>query len=496
MSRRALRVLIFAVAHLTACDESGRLDILPVLGRFEPSAVDFGRVPLGWSKTRSIALVNSGSSRLTITGVEVPDDFVLVDAKEAVLGRTLAGSDRLEFTVRFEPRSQNRLRSTLTLRSRHSAFELPVQGIGVFSPLSAAPSAVDFGTVTVGDEVESPILLTNTGAVDVTIDRVLVGATEDFFTAEALPLVIAAGQSRMVDVVFAPTRAGDFQDTLRFVAMETEVAALELRAIALEVAPAVECGPERLDFGEVVRGDTVARQLRCTALGRRVRINRATLVQGQDEGFHLVVPQVPINLSRGQSIHFDVLFDSEGLQGGRTGLVELEYSGSRGTSGTLIELTAMTMPPPPSGNDFTIVLRWDTFTDVDLHLVRPGGGFFRLQGDCFFAAKTPDWGEDGVAADDPYLDEDNVVGRGPETINLREATPGRYEVWAHYFEGPISVGSRVSVEVLVRGRSVAAFERLLRCTERWRVGFIDWNGDRGTFLPDDFQSAFSVGQCI
>ena len=63
-------------------------------------------------------------------------------------------------------------------------------------------------------------------------------------------------------------------------------------------------------------------------------------------------------------------------------------------------------------------------TDIDLHLVRPGGTPFDVSGDdCYYANKNPDWNILNDNTDDPFLDVDDIDGNGPEEINLQSTAP-------------------------------------------------------------------------
>ncbi len=137
-----------------------------------------------------------------------------------------------------------------------------------------------------------------------------------------------------------------------------------------------------------------------------------------------------------------------------------------------------------------VKLSWDIdITDVDLHLLRPGGTFMdngdalRIGTDCFFANRNPDWGEAGNAEDDPYLDVDDVDGFGPENIFLEPGENGTYTVVVHYYSDDGEGPSNAWVEVFIEGGRAAAFgpERLSATGVQWNVCTIDWPG--GTVTP-------------
>ncbi|OIP39034.1 MAG: hypothetical protein AUK47_10795 [Deltaproteobacteria bacterium CG2_30_63_29] len=88
---------------------------------------------------------------------------------------------------------------------------------------------------------------------------------------------------------------------------------------------------------------------------------------------------------------------------------------STATAGLVVELTWET-PGDPDETD-------DDGADVDLHLLRPGGMIWNLQGardDCFFYDRSPDWGVLGVATDNPKYHVDDFDGAGPEVITIEQ----------------------------------------------------------------------------
>ncbi|MBI5497821.1 MAG: choice-of-anchor D domain-containing protein [Deltaproteobacteria bacterium] len=116
-------------------------------------------------------------------------------------------------------------------------------------------------------------------------------------------------------------------------------------------------------------------------------------------------------------------------------------------------------------------------TDVDLHLVAPGGAvgdYFAScaaqascsascvpsggatctsQGlDCAYANRSPDWGTLASTDDDPRLDIDDAYGYGPENISLNNPVEGDYLVQVHFCNDRLqNEGAVAKVEVLFHG---------------------------------------------
>jgi len=131
-----------------------------------------------------------------------------------------------------------------------------------------------------------------------------------------------------------------------------------------------------------------------------------------------------------------------------------------------------------------VQLEWDADnSDVDLHLIRPGGDFFQAPGDCYFGNSAPDWFVPNDFHDDPFLDVDNVRGFGPENINVETPGNGVYTVVIHYYRDSYDIGegfgdsteTDATTRIFVRGQMVFEQTRhLIDTGDTWDVAEIDW----------------------
>lgn len=491
--RRAVPLLL--ALTFVACSDEPTFVAFEVDAVFEPASLDFGEVAVGARERRTVAFRNTGQSNLTIEDAFVPQSFALPEAKGTLIGQTIAPSAAFSFDVEFAPSSAGQTTETLTLTVGNGVFELPLRGFaGLFPSISVDPGAIDFGTIAVGDTGRWQVVLTNTGGVEVEIDQVQIEDPGTFRISAADSFNIPVGQARAVDILFEPQREASFEDVVRF-EYGTRVAAVSVRGASLSPAGDVLCSPTAVDFGPVERGREVQAAVTCTALGGPARIVRA-LVEPSPDGFRLVSPVSTVDLAEGQSTSFFVALQADGLAGQRAGRLRIDYNGARGAGTQVLNLLAQVIAPPPTENDMTLILRWDTPGDVDLHFVRPGGVLFSITGgDCHYAVRSPDWGVPGDPTDNPFLDVDNRLGFGPETINLSRAQPGRYQVWVHYFRAPFGRVTNAAVDVFVGGANVGTFTLPLTCKRAWLVGIIEWFGDSGIFTPDVRTISTPEGRC-
>jgi uncharacterized protein YfaP (DUF2135 family) len=143
---------------------------------------------------------------------------------------------------------------------------------------------------------------------------------------------------------------------------------------------------------------------------------------------------------------------------------------------------------------FRAQLTWDGSTDMDLHLVRPGGTYTNGGGgadDCNYGncnvglagtgSNSIDWGNVGEEADDPKLDVDCIsCGNGIENIWMNQTNEdGTYKVYVDAFSGNEN-DSDVIVTISILGSTVGQVNcgnmAAGTATDSCYVGDINWTG--------------------
>jgi uncharacterized repeat protein (TIGR01451 family) len=146
-----------------------------------------------------------------------------------------------------------------------------------------------------------------------------------------------------------------------------------------------------------------------------------------------------------------------------------------------------------------IQLTWDTAgTNVDGHLIRPGGTIFSGVDDCYYGNPHPDWGTQGVIQGDPYLDHDDTDGYGPETIYLSQPfESGDYKYAVHYRADNGQGATKATVTVWYNGVQVESWQKSLVNGEIWYCINFDWSlyyflADTPFILLEKFASVASA----
>ncbi len=126
-----------------------------------------------------------------------------------------------------------------------------------------------------------------------------------------------------------------------------------------------------------------------------------------------------------------------------------------------------------------IELTWDTgaLTDMDLHLIRPGGtyGDNVSDSDCYYGNRNPDWGIPDVTFDDPLLIRDDFDGYGPETITLLQPyEEGTYHVKVLYYNDDGIGAATATVRIYIREVLAGEFTMSMNKGDIWYCAMIDW----------------------
>lgn len=521
MNRLRASLTLLLPLFAGACSEAATpLATLEESGEFEPSPLLFHEVPAGTPRMRTTKLRNTGSSSMQILGITVTGPFTAQQQKQGAEDRSsIAAGGELIYEVRLVASSDQLgpVSGVLAVETNNAVYELPLSGTvadASFADLAFAPEMLDFGVVEVGVDGRRTVFARNHGnrdafLSDVTLDSV--GRRPgplDVFSVEhdlvANPILIPARNAETgrageanFNVRFRADLEQSYQDTLRFSTDVGLVVSLPLSGTsAFPETGTVFCAPGVVDFGAVERGNILRQTVRCVAQGETIDLRSARITQENSDVFTLVDPISPRALAVGSTLEIEVEFAAEGILGRRAERLLVEYEGLRGIETSEIQVTAEVTEPSEQDTAIRAVLTWTDReapdgSDLDLHLVRPGGRYFDLNSDChfrWFLYGNQDWGAPGPE-DDAFLDHDDTDGEGPEVINMTRAASGRYELWVHGFSpGTISDenwdGSDAQITVFIGGEEGPELPLVpVTCGENLYVGAFDWDAstEQGTF---------------
>jgi Abnormal spindle-like microcephaly-assoc'd, ASPM-SPD-2-Hydin len=207
--------------------------------------------------------------------------------------------------------------------------------------LRCSPTNLKFGSVVVSQSATQTVTVTNNGQTSVTITSLNVSGTGFSQSGLALPATVAAGKSVTVNVTFTPGSTGwvGGQLTVTTSPFNSNLS-VGLHGFAVGSNP-MTAAPSTVSFGSVQVGSNSSQSLVLTNSGTTAET--VTAFQTTGSGFSVSGPQLPLFLSRGQSITLTVTFapPSSGSLSGNIfvpgpGLsIPLTGSGGSTTSGQL-----------------------------------------------------------------------------------------------------------------------------------------------------------------
>ncbi len=291
-----------------------------------PASLAFGSVQVGNNSSTSETLTNTGGSSVTIT--QATPSGAGFSISGLTLPVTLSVNQSVTFTTTFAPTSAGAASGTLNIVSNasNSPLSIPLSGTGVAAgALTANPTSVNFGSVTLGNNQTVPITVTNTGGESVTVSSAAATGSGFGFTGPSLPITLNAGQSTTFNASFAPSAAGAASGKLTVNSNASNpTLSVSLSGTGVPQGDLVP-NPSSLAFGsiQVNTSKSLSETLTNTG-GSSLTISAAT---ASGTGFSLSGLSLPLTLTAGQSTSFTVLF-SPTASGAASGSVSITSNGS------------------------------------------------------------------------------------------------------------------------------------------------------------------------
>jgi len=192
---------------------SGTGDITPPVTA-NPSNISFGVQAVGSNSTVSLVLTNTRKMAVSLNGMLTSGAVFSVSGPALPL--SLPAGQSATFNVTFAPLAAGTIGGSIFVQG--PALTVPLAGTGsatVAGQLTIAPSALNFGNVTVGNTGNQALTFSASGAA-VTITSEASSSALFALAGASFPLTIPAGQSTSLDVVFTPQSNGTASGALSF----------------------------------------------------------------------------------------------------------------------------------------------------------------------------------------------------------------------------------------------------------------------------------------
>jgi len=196
-----------------------------------------------------------------------------------------------------------------------TALLIATAGCGGTPPVHASPDSahvavssagLDFGSVAVGSRATAALTVTNVKGSKAILAQVSVAGGAFSFTSSAkIPLSLAAGESAVLTVIFAPTVAGSASGSISVVISGgASPPATSLTGTGLGSSQ-LGLSPGSMSFGTVSLGTSKSLTGSLTATGSSITISSAS---SSGAGYSLSGITFPVTVPAGQSVPFTVTF--------------------------------------------------------------------------------------------------------------------------------------------------------------------------------------------
>ena len=308
-----------------------------------PSSLNFGSVQVGGNQTLPETLTNTGGSTITVTQVTPSGTGYSVSGLSLPL--VLTAGQNQAFSVNFAPAASGGSIGNLAIVSDASnpSVNVALTGNGLAAgALTPNPSSLSFGNVQVGNQQQLSEIVTNTGAVSVSISQATVSGT-GFSMSSWAPQVLTAGQHYTFTVTFTPPSPGNYAGSVSIVSNASNPnLSVPLSGTGTPVPQGqLAVTPSTLAFGNVIVGTNAQLPGTLTASGASVTVTSDTLTGA---AFALSgLPSYPIVIPAGQNVQYTVTF-TPSATGAASG--SLSFTSNASNSPAVESLTGTGTPPP------------------------------------------------------------------------------------------------------------------------------------------------------
>jgi len=281
--------------------------VAPGLLTSTPSSLSFGNVTVGNTSSLRSTITNAGGTSVTISQIGVSGPGFSVSGITTPL--TLAPSQSATFTVTFAPQYGGNLTGRVTVSSNASnpSLALPLSGTAIpLGLLTATPSSLSFGSVTVGNSSSLSSTITNTGGTNAVISQIAVTGSGFSVSGITTPLTLAPSQNATFTVTFAPHYGGAITGRVSITSnASNQSLGLPLSGTAVPLG-LLTATPTTLGFGNVAVGNSSSLSSSITNVGGTGVLISQIGVTGS--GFSVNGITTPITLAPSQSATLTVTF--------------------------------------------------------------------------------------------------------------------------------------------------------------------------------------------
>ena len=308
-----------------------------------PTAVNFGNVPVNVASTQSVTLTSSGTAPVTISAATVTGSPFSVSG--ATFPVTLNPNQSVTLQVRFDPSAVGAASGQLALTSNSSTgatTNIQLNGTGTAAAtaqLTVSTNSLAFGNEPVDSSATLPVTLTSTGTAPLSITAATLSGPGFSDSGATFPMTLNPNQSITLQVKFDPTTAGGATGQLTIASNSSTGASTVIQlsgtGTVTATTPQLLFSSTTLSFGNVPVGSTGTLSLTLTSSGTAPVTISSAAVQGT--GFSDSGATFPMTLNPNQSVTVTMQFDPNAA-GAATGQLTVSSNSTTGST-TQVQLS-------------------------------------------------------------------------------------------------------------------------------------------------------------
>jgi hypothetical protein len=238
-----------------------------------PTTLNFGKAATGQKMTQNLTITNTGNVGVTIQQATFSNPQFGISGVTFPLSMNAGQSTT--FGVWMNGTAAGNVAGTLTVQADSGTSPGVVNLSGTITTssqpqISLAPSALDFGSVTIGSKGTASFVIGNGGSSDLTVSMITLNGAEFGISGITTPKTISAGQSAPVAVTFTPTSAGTVQGSITLTSNDpaNPTSTVSLTGTA-STTPAgqLTSNPTSLSFSPVSAGSNTSKTITLTNSG-------------------------------------------------------------------------------------------------------------------------------------------------------------------------------------------------------------------------------------
>ncbi len=197
--------LALGLVIVTGCgnDTSVRATVPEI--EVSPRLVDFQTIEVGGTGEIAVQIDHLTGGPVTITNIVITNIDGTFFSFDGPTNQQLAQGDTVLVPIVYAPLAEGWHRATLEIISNAeiSHFFTDLRGHAVAPAATVSPLSLDFGTVEVGETAQHSVLVSNDGAVDLSLTDARF-SNPAFSVGIGFPLDVAAGDDATIPVNFTP----------------------------------------------------------------------------------------------------------------------------------------------------------------------------------------------------------------------------------------------------------------------------------------------------